>query len=269
MAARTVRRRGRHPDRRCRRRVAPRRGRAPGDVGGRVARLCRGCPRAVRDRFRVAASPGERAVPGRLPARHRTCPAADRAAPGRGGRTRGRRRGRPRLHRQGQRPGPVRRRRPCAGSGPRGRGADARRHGPVARAGDRLRGRARDRDPDHEGFAVLDRRQPVGPLGRDRRARGPLGRAARRRVRVDGRPVRGARSGRADDRVRGRDPGRRSTGHASRRSSSSTGWRPWPGRTASGGSTTSRTGSSGSRAARSTRRRPLSCSMPRIARSRG
>ena len=50
-----------------------------------------------------------------------------RAAARRGRPEGGRRRGRPRLHRQGQRPGPLRRRGPRAGPGPRGRRADARR----------------------------------------------------------------------------------------------------------------------------------------------
>ena len=67
--------------------------------------------------------------------------------------------------------------------------------------------RARHRDPDHQGVAVLDRRQPVGPLVRDRRARGPVGHAAGRRLRVDRRPGDGARPGR----------GRRSTSRAASR----------------------------------------------------
>ena len=53
--------------------------------------------------------------------------------------------------------------------------------------------RARHRDPDHEGVAVLDRRQPLGPLVRDRRARGPVGHPAGRRLRVDRRARRRAR----------------------------------------------------------------------------
>ena len=56
--------------------------------------------------------------------------------------------------------------------------------------------RARHRDPDHQGVAVLDRRQPVGPLVRDGRPRGPVGHAAGRRLRVDRRrrPTRRPRS---------------------------------------------------------------------------
>ena len=41
--------------------------------------------------------------------------------------------------------------------------------------------------PITKAVAVLDRRQPVGPLVRDRRPRGPVGHAAARRLRVDGR----------------------------------------------------------------------------------
>ena len=94
--------------------------------------------------------------------------------------------------------------------GARGRRPDAGRDGPVARPGDRLRQRARDRDPDHEGVAVLDRRQPVGSLDRDRRPRGPVGRAAGRRLRMDRRAERRSGAGR----------GRRSPSRAASRSRS-------------------------------------------------
>ena len=126
---------------------------AAGDVGRRVARLRRRCPRALRDRLRLAPPPGQRALPGRLPAGHGARPAADRAAPRRGRQARGRRRGRPWLHRQGQRPGPLRCRDARARSGARGHRPDARRDGPDPRPGDRLRQRARHRDPDHQGLA--------------------------------------------------------------------------------------------------------------------
>ena len=182
---------------------------------------------------------------------------------------RGRRRGRPRLHRQGQRPGPVRRRGPRPRPGARGRRPDAGRDGPDPRRGDRLRDRARDRDPDHEGLAVLDRRQPLGPVVRDRHPRGPVDHAAGRRLRVDGRGVRRARR-RSRSRSSSRAGSRsRSTASGSPRSSSSTGSTTWAAPTASGGSTTSRTASSGSRAARSTRRRRRRSSTRRTARSRG
>ena len=56
--------------------------------------------------------------------------------------------------------------------------------------------RARHRDPGHEGVALLDRCQPLGPLVRDRRPRGSVGHATGRRLRVDGRrrPTRPRRS---------------------------------------------------------------------------
>ena len=153
---------------------------------GRVAGLRRRCAGAVRPRLRLAAPPGERAVPGRLPARDRAGPAADRPAPRRGRPARGRRRGRPRLHRQGQRPGPLRRRRPRPRSGAGGGRPDAGRDGPDPRPGDRLRRRARHRDPDHQGLALLDRRQPLGPVVRDRHPRGSRG-SRRRPTRTSGR----------------------------------------------------------------------------------
>ena len=170
--------------------------RGTGDLRRRLARVRGRRPRALRDRLRVAAPAGERPLPGRLSPGHRARPAADRAAPRRGRQARGRRRGRPRLHRQGQRPGPVRHRDPRPRSGARGHRPDARRDGPDPRPGDRLRRRARHRDPDHQGVAVLDRRQPVGPLVRDRRPGGPVGHAAGRRLRVDRRrrPTRPTRS---------------------------------------------------------------------------
>ena len=46
-----------------------------------------------------------------------------------------------------------------------------------------VRGAARHRGPGHHGIAVLDRRQPLGPQHRDRRARGSVDRTPRRRVR--------------------------------------------------------------------------------------
>ena len=242
---------------------------ASGDVGRRLARVRGGRPRAVRDRLRLAAPPGERPLPGRLSAGHGARPAAHRAAPRRGRQARGRRRGRPRLHRQGQRPGPLRRRDPRPRSGARGHRPDARRDGPDPRPGDRLRRRARDRDPDHQGLAVLDRRQPVGPLVRDRRPRGPVGHAAGRRLRVDRRRRRRPDAGRDRHRLRGRHPGRarRRAARAGRAGRARP--RRWAAPTASVASTTSRTAWSGSRAARSTRRRPRPSCTPRTARSRG
>ena len=98
---------------------------------------------------------------------------------------------------------------PRARSGARGHRPDARRDGPDPRPGDRLRDRARDRDPDHQGVALFDRRQPLGPVVRDGRARGSVGHAARRRLRVDGRrrPTRPTRSrSRSSSRAASRSP---------------------------------------------------------------
>ena len=89
---------------------------------------------------------------------------------------------RPRLHGQGQRPGPDRGHR---------RDARARAQGDRARAlvgdgprrGDRLRAQARHPGQGRDGGgAVLDRRQPLGPLLRGQVDRGPLARARRRRL---------------------------------------------------------------------------------------
>ena len=88
-------------------------------------------------------------------------------------RARGRlRHDRPRLHRQGQRPGAHRVDRDRARPGdedhrPGARLADG------ARGGDRLRARARDPGQGrHRDAALLDRRQPLGPLVRGRADRG-------------------------------------------------------------------------------------------------
>ena len=154
---------------------------------------------------------------------------------------------RPRLHRQGQRPGPDR------GDD---RDARARAEGDRAgalladgpRGGDRLRARARHPGQGrHRGRALLDRRQPLGAL-----LGGPLDRGSRPRAR--GRrlparhPARGrarrAASGRA--RVRARRARWRSTASAlgPGRADRSASPRSAPA-TASASSTTSRTASSG------------------------
>ena len=90
-----------------------------------------------------------------------------------------RRHDRARLHRQGQRPGAHRGDRRDARARPQGHRAGARvADGP--RRGDRLRAGARH--PGHllGRAALLDRRQPLGPLVRGRRHRGPRPAAARR-----------------------------------------------------------------------------------------
>ena len=120
--------------------------------------------RSSRSEYVAAGDQGQRPLRRRLPAVHRARPPADRQARRRV-RARDRlRHDRPRLHRQGQRPGAH-----------RGDGRDARARAEGHRAGARLadgprggdRLRARARHPGqgrHRGRAVLDRRQPLGPL---------------------------------------------------------------------------------------------------------
>ena len=133
-------------------------------------------------RVRAAGDQGERALRRRLPAVHRARPAADRQA-GRRVRAQDRlRHDRPRLHRQGQRPGADRVDRDRARPGDEDHRPGARlADGP--RGGDRLRARARHPGQGrHRGAAVLDRRQPLGPLLGGRADRGPRRAAARRRL---------------------------------------------------------------------------------------
>ena len=96
-----------------------------------------------------------------------------------------------RLHRQGQRPAPLRLR--LQGQLP-GREGDraAPRQGAHARGGDRLRAGARDPDHQHQGVALLDRRERLRPRDRVGDARGSLERAARGRLPAHLRPDQGA-----------------------------------------------------------------------------
>ena len=179
---------------------------------GAGERRDRGRARGVRDRVRAAGAAGGRALRGPLPARLGALAAADRASwLVRVAREHGADRGRPRLHRQGQRPGAVRDRR--RGARARPGGARARpRLGHDPRAGDRLRPRARHRGAGQVRRGLLDRPQPVGPLDRGRPARGSVVRAARGGLRADhgaGARVLGAARGRG--RVRGRACRSRST----------------------------------------------------------
>ena len=138
--------------------------------------------RRVRPGVRAAGDPGERQLRRRLPALHRARAPADRQARGRVRAPVGLRHDRPRLHRQGQRPGADR---------GHGRDARARAQGDRAgalvadgpRRGDRLRAQARDPGQGRHGVgALLDRRQPLGPLLGGQVDRGPLARARRRRL---------------------------------------------------------------------------------------
>ena len=140
------------------------------------------------------------------------------------GAPRGREVRRARLHRQGQRPGALRGRHRRARPRPR-RARPRARLGPEdARAGDGVREDARHPRADDEGLAVLDRRQPVGPRDRVRRARGPVGGAAgghlhahERRPRRRAAARRSTSSSRFDGRPAGR--ARRRAARASTRSS--------------------------------------------------
>ena len=158
--------------------------------------------------LRLPRARGRRRLPGTLPAGDGAGPPAHLEAHGRRG-ARGRRHGRrPRLHRQGQRPGALRRQRPGAGARPEDRRAGARVGHEDARRRDRLRGEAQHPDPGHEGKPVLDRREPVGSQHRVRRPRGPVAGAAGGHLRADA--LGEGRAGGAvvrRDRLRARHPG--------------------------------------------------------------
>ena len=171
---------------------------------------------------------------------------------------------RPRLHRQGQRPGADR-----GDRGDAGPGAEDDRAGALLadgpRGGDRLRPRARHPGQGrHRGRALLDRRQPLGPLLGGALDRGPRPRARGRRLPAR-HPARGGarRGGDGHGRVRGRRARRARTASGWAWSSCSNAPPRSAAATGSASSTTSRTASSASRCATSTRcRRRRSCSPP-------
>ena len=76
--------------------------------------------------------------------------------------------------------------------------------------------RARDPGHAHRRLAVLDRREPLRPLDRGRDPRGPVGRAARGRLRAHLLAGRRARPGRGRRRLRGRACRSRSTARSCR-----------------------------------------------------
>ena len=173
-----------------------------------------------------------------------------------------RRRGRPRLHRQGQRPGALRGVDPGARARPRHPRARSATWGMTREDVDPLR--LRPRHPDHrdQGEGVLDRRQPLGPRHRVRRDGGPVGGAAAGRVarsRSRRRPSRATSSIGFERACRSRRrraarPGRAHRPRSTRSSAP----------TAGAASTWSRTGGSASRAARPTSaRRPGADPRPR------
>ncbi len=150
--------------------------------------------RGVRPRLHRPRDQGERRLRPRLPALHRPRPPADRQARGRLRAQARLRHRRPRLHRQGQRPGPHRGDGRDAGAGAEGHRARPRvADGP--RGGDRLRARARDPDQGRRrDDAVFDRRQPLGPLLGGQVDRGPRARARGRRLPARHAPGAGART---------------------------------------------------------------------------
>ena len=228
---------------------------APRARRARVPRRRR--PRALRRGVPRAGDQGQRRLRQRLPALHRPRPPADRPARGRIGARVGLRHDRPRLHRQGQRPGPDR-----GHGGDPGAGAADDRAGALladgARGGDRLRPRARDPGQGRDrGRSLLDRRQPLGALLGGPLDRGPRPRARGRRLPARHPARAGPRRGAGRRRSASRPASRsRSTASASAWSTCSNAPPRSAPATGSGSSTTSRTGSSGSRCATSTRCRP-------------
>ena len=159
----------------------------------------------------------ECALRGQVPARLGPLAARDRPGRRRAGRGARRGGGRPRLHRQGERPAPLRALVQGAQSRPAGDRA-APRPDLDARRGDRIRAGQGHSRPGHAGVALLDRREPVRPRDRGRCARGSLGRSAGGAVRAHRRSGHVARSAGGHDRVRGRSSGRaRRRGAAARR----------------------------------------------------
>ena len=107
-----------------------------------------------------------------------------------------------RLHRQGQRPGPLRGRHPGAraraeGASPRSATSAWTRDKAIA-----VRRGPRSADRDQQAVAVLDRPERLGPRGRDRLPRGHLERPDRGRLRLHAQPGAAARAGRGRHLVR-------------------------------------------------------------------
>jgi len=153
----------------------------------RQPRLRRRRSRALRARLLLAPRPGRGALPGVYPlatamARPMIAQLLSRSPTKKGPTPRHGCTG------KGQRPGPLRRRDARPGSIAGRHRPDARRHGPQSRAGDRVRQGAQHRDHHHQGFDLLDRREPVGPFHRGRHPRRSLDRAASRRLPLDRRP---------------------------------------------------------------------------------
>ena len=142
--------------------------------------------------LRLAVAHGRRPLRGQVPAGHRAGPPPDRAAHGPRGAGAWRRGRRPRLHGQGERPGPVRRDVPDPGPRPEDRRPGARVE-VDADPGAGVRGQARHRGRGDQEVDLQHRPEPLGPVDRGRHPRGPLGRAAAGDLPVDDRPEAGAR----------------------------------------------------------------------------
>ena len=155
-----------------------------GAQGRRGARSSSSTPsRSSRREYVLPIAPGRRALRGPVSAGHGAVAAAHREASGRG-RPRGRRDGGgARLHGQGQRPGAVRRRRSTALA------PDLKIVAPVREWGmtreEEIAYAARARHPGAGRSRAAPTRidaEPLGPQRSRRRARGPVGGAARRRL---------------------------------------------------------------------------------------
>ena len=145
---------------------------------GRRRRPHRRSARGVRARLHLPDAARERRLRGHLPARHVDRAAADRAGPGRGRAAGGRRRRRPRRHRQGQRPGALRADLRGAGAAPARDRALAGVGPELAHRAHRVRAAPRHPGAGHRGAAVQHRPQPLPHLVRGRHPRGPVGGAA-------------------------------------------------------------------------------------------
>ena len=139
--------------------------------------LRRGPPRGLRRELLLSGGAGRRDLRGPLPARHLARPPGDREAPGRDRAPRRGRRPRPRLHRQGERPGALRARLPRARSRSRGDRPLAPLGDPVARGCPRLRRPPRGAGRTDRVRPLQPRPEPLPPEPRGRGSRGSVERA--------------------------------------------------------------------------------------------